>query len=304
MITLTLSSSGIAQLDPGQVPQYFDELPAALREAAQTKKKIILYTGTAHHLRTSSPREYFFRHFAEPNVAVRHAIKDWLVCEQFVLEPMSKSGRNNPDYQKQMAARFDPLHAKYDIRFLTPTITLLAEDGRKIAGPFQPSDLPSLARHLEPPQVANATVVAKSKPFAIFAGQDIDAAERADRRLVALTPFLTVTNYYYLGEELQFELKELALDKFEDQGRFHVVIIYASGRFKPQLPPGHSPVLLLDGKFFRAGSGRIDPADMTTRGVGVVPVTPGDDWISISIDNKDQLESLTKELLQLKALPR
>lgn len=147
-----------------------------------------------------------------------------------------------------------------------------------------------------------AVKIAKKGAFAIFAGQDVDASQKSSERpLVALTPFLTKTNYSYLGGEHHFELREIALDRSDDRGRFHVVIIYVSGRFRPPLPDGYSPVVLLDGEFYGASTGRIDPTDTTTKGVGVVSVRPGDDWLRISVYKKEPLDPLVKELETLKA---
>ena len=79
LITLLLSASCIAQQNSEYTLQYFTDLNTALREATQREKRVMLYTGTAHHLRGRTPREYFVRLFVEHNTSVQKALADWLI---------------------------------------------------------------------------------------------------------------------------------------------------------------------------------------------------------------------------------
>lgn len=301
LIAVALAGSCLAQEQPAAPLRYYTDLDIALQEAAKTGKKVMLYTGTLDHLRGKSPQEVFLRGFVQPSPTVQKALADWIVCEVFILQKMyDPRGRLNKDFFKESRERFDPLNEKYDIRSYTPTITLLASDGQKIAGPFGWVSLGRLDRHLSPPPVVKAAEVAKGRDFVIFASQDLEAAPQAKGPLVACAPRLTVTHYATLAGEHEFRVKEIGVERYDDKGRFHIVRIYAAGRFTPPLPPGYEPTILLDGIFYRAASGSIALKDTTTRGVGAVLTSPGDDWISITVDKQEQLDALVKRLEMLK----
>jgi hypothetical protein len=290
---LLFATSCLVQANAQNGLQYSVGLEATLQKARAEQKRIILYTGTSNGLRGSTPRQFFQNNVMERSKTLQKVLPDWLVCEEFILKPPL-----DPDVQANLV----PLLDKYDVRFLTPTLTLLDTDGKKIAGPFTGGSLTSLALHLEPPKVKTPEEVAKGKKLAFFAGKDFEEGEKPAEPLVAIAPFLTNVRYSYLGKEHRFKVKKIALDPWDDgEGGFHVVIVQASGHFDPPLPEGHHPVILLGGTFYRAQWEHFDPADPTFRGIGKLELDRGDDWIAVTVDKEQQRDALIKAFESLKA---
>lgn len=140
-----------AQVVPSQVsanattqPEKLDyviDFDAALKLAKRNNKKIILYTGHNFHLTRrgiASPRLYFDSTLVRASASLAARRSEFVVCERFEFTPMHDAkGNVSPEYFKFIKGWFGELNDRYDIRFLTPTITILDVDGKKLAGPIE-----------------------------------------------------------------------------------------------------------------------------------------------------------------------
>lgn len=119
---------------------YVTDLRLAVRLAVAQKKKVILYTGHSFHLAkrgATSPRAYFDGALTKASLILANRRSDFIVCELFEFTPMHDShGNFTPDYASFINGWFGHLHDRYDIRFITPTLTILDSSGTKLDGPF------------------------------------------------------------------------------------------------------------------------------------------------------------------------
>ena len=120
---------------------YVTDLDAALKLAKKTDKKIILYTGHNFHLSRrgiASPRIYFDTTLVKSSPSFTARRSEFIVCERFEFTAMHDAkGNFTPEYAKFIKGWFGNLDDRYDIRFLTPTLTILNVDGKKLAGPIE-----------------------------------------------------------------------------------------------------------------------------------------------------------------------
>ena len=120
---------------------YVTDFEAALKLAKKKDKKIILYTGHNFHLSRrgiASPRIYFDTTLVKssPSFAARRS--EFIVCERFEFTAMHDAkGNFTAEYAKFIKGWFGDLDDRYDIRFITPTLTILDADGKKLAGPIE-----------------------------------------------------------------------------------------------------------------------------------------------------------------------
>lgn len=120
---------------------YVTDLNVALKLAKKTDKKIVLYTGHNFHLSRrgiASPRIYFDATLVKSSPSFLARRSEFIVCERFEFTAMHDAkGNPTPEYNKFIKGWFGDLDDRYDIRFLTPTLTILNVDGKKIAGPIE-----------------------------------------------------------------------------------------------------------------------------------------------------------------------
>jgi hypothetical protein len=119
---------------------YVTDLRLAIRQAVAQKKKVILYTGHNFHLAKrglASPRAYFDGALTKASQILAKRRSDFIVCELFEFTPMHDTrGNFTPDYVLFIKGWFGRLNDRYDIRFITPTLTILDSSGSKLDGPF------------------------------------------------------------------------------------------------------------------------------------------------------------------------
>ncbi|MEN3943568.1 hypothetical protein WJU23_19880 [Prosthecobacter sp. SYSU 5D2] len=123
-----------------ETEDYVTDLDIALKLAKKTDRKVILYTGHIHHLRKhgmASPKIYFDTVLVKASPLFLSRRSEFVVCERFEFTAMHDSkGNFTPEFFKFSKGWFGELNKLYDIRFFTPTLTLLDGDGKKLAGPF------------------------------------------------------------------------------------------------------------------------------------------------------------------------
>ena len=116
---------------------FLTDLDAAKKQAIESQKTIILFTGRAQFCKDDDPIKYYKNVVLNVHPEMKKLTVESILVDRFIYTPMNDSrGRMTDAYKKDFLGWFTKLSDLYDLRFLNPTITVLDASGVKIHGPF------------------------------------------------------------------------------------------------------------------------------------------------------------------------